>query len=61
MVTHAEVDRRIALALRAEREAVIPALRGCVDDLLSREREAAKNHFAEQMRSLELRPRRKPH
>jgi hypothetical protein len=54
MVTHAKVDRRIALAPRDESEAVIPALRLCIDDPLSQEREKAKGHFAEQIRVQEL-------
>ena len=32
------IDQRIASALAAERQTVVPALRGCIDDLLDRER-----------------------
>ena|SRR5215831_16321716 len=42
-VTHAEVDRRIAQALDAERSVVVPALRAAVDELLEAEREHVKS------------------
>ena len=54
IVTNAEVDRRIAEALEAERKVAIPALRETIDELLEQERERAKSHMTESMRSLEL-------
>jgi hypothetical protein len=52
-----DIDARIASALAAERQAVIPALRAAVDELLEQEREHVKLQMTEQMRSLELRLR----
>jgi hypothetical protein len=54
LLTAADVDQRIASALAAERQAVIPALRAAVDELLDQEREHAKRELTESMRSLEL-------
>lgn len=53
-ITVADVEMRIAAALREERQAVIPALRAAVDDLLEQEREHVKSQMTEQMRAFEL-------
>jgi hypothetical protein len=54
LVAVRDIDARIASALAAERQAVIPALRAAVDQLLEQEREHAKSQMTKHMRSLEL-------
>jgi len=44
----------IAAALAEERGAVVPALRGAIDELLDRGREHAKSELVERARRLEL-------
>jgi hypothetical protein len=54
MLTVADVETRIAAALREERRAVIPAIRQALDELLDKEREHHKSEMLERTRGLEL-------
>jgi hypothetical protein len=53
-ITYADIDARIAAALRAERTAVVPTLRACIDELLEAERMHIKNEAAQTSARLEL-------
>ena len=50
----ADIQVLIAAALAEERGAVVPALRGAIDELLDRGREHAKSELVERARRLEL-------
>ena len=54
MLTVADIQVLIAAALAEERGAVVPALRGAIDELLDRGREHAKSELVERARRLEL-------
>jgi D-alanine-D-alanine ligase-like ATP-grasp enzyme len=49
-----DIDARIASAISAERQTVIPALRAAVDELLHAERQHVKSEMTQSLRSLEL-------
>jgi hypothetical protein len=54
MLTVANTQVLIAAALVEERGAVVPVLRGAIDELLDREREIAKSELVSARRGLEL-------